>query len=226
MCGRFALYSDSATLRQFLGCAIHFDWLPRFNIAPTQKTPVYLLEENGAASLRLLQWGLVPFWAKDKTMAGKMINARSETILEKPSFKGPFKNKRCLVPANGFYEWHTEGKSKTPYYITQPNSIPWMFAGIWDRNEKISDTPLESFSILTTQANQNISHLHQRMPLVIPKEKWGEWLTSPEPEIKLPEFLVQAESTCFHLQKVTSIVNKVIVDSPECIKPPPKGLFD
>lgn len=226
MCGRFALYSDQADLEAFFGMPLPENWEPRYNIAPTQKTPVIRRNHSGTGTLDWLSWGLVPHWARDKTMAGKSINARSETVMEKPSFKKPFQKQRCLVPASGFYEWKANGKAKVPFFITQPDGSPWTFAGIWDRNENLLDGPLDSFSILTTQANSSIQHLHHRMPVVVPKDHWRSWLADQDPGEALARILEQSSMTSFHFQEVNPMVNKVSVDAPICITPPARGLFD
>lgn len=225
MCGRFALYNDREELESHLGLMLPEDWIPHYNIAPTQKSVIIRENPAGIATLDRATWGLIPHWARDKTMAGKMFNARTETVMEKPSFKKPFQRQRCLIPATGFFEWKALGKSRTPFFITQPDGLPWTLAGIWDRNDNLPGGSLESFSILTTQANPNIQHLHDRMPIAVSKGDWQNWLTSQEPEKTLAHLIELSTSTRFQFLEVDPMVNKAGVDLPGCIAPPAKGLF-
>ncbi len=226
MCGRFALYTEKTRLEQFLGLCSLTDFLPRFNIAPTQKTLFARMNTSGNFSLDHLFWGLLPAWAKDKSLAGKMINARSETISEKPSFKQAFIKRRGLVPANGFFEWKTIGKSKSPFFISSSEHPLIAFAAVWESNTQIQTQPIDTFSILTTEANSDMEPIHHRMPVILLKESWGIWLNHNLKETdQLLELLKPIPSGYLQLREVNAWVNKVSNDSPECLNAPIKDLF-
>ncbi|MGH7900684.1 MAG: SOS response-associated peptidase, partial [Thermodesulfobacteriota bacterium] len=169
MCGRFARYDDEKDLVERFNFSnpsgILFE--KRFNIAPTQTVPVILLENDNRV-IKLMRWGLVPFWAKDPTIGNRLINARAETITEKASFKTPLKKNRCLVPASGFYEWKKDERIKTkiPIYFRLKNEEPFAFAGIWDDWKKPEGDRLITFTIITTMANELMKPIHDRMPVI------------------------------------------------------------
>ncbi|MEJ2121956.1 MAG: SOS response-associated peptidase [Alphaproteobacteria bacterium] len=146
----------------------------RYNIAPTQDAPVIRLNEDGRRELSMLRWGLIPFWAKDEKIGYRTINARSETVAEKPSFREAYKKRRCLIPATGFYEWQKTPDGKVPYHIVPLDEL-WAFAGLWERWEK-GDEPLETFTILTTEAAQSIEQIHPRMPTILEPADYDAWL--------------------------------------------------
>ena len=150
---------------------------PRYNIAPTQYIAAIRRDEQDSLDLVTLRWGLVPFWAKDPSIGNRMINARAETVAEKPSFRNAYKKRRCLILADGFYEWRKEGDGKTPYFITLADESPFAFAGLWENwNSKESDESLQSTSIITTAANEFMATLHQRMPVVMRPAQAERWL--------------------------------------------------
>jgi putative SOS response-associated peptidase YedK len=184
MCGRYSYFGPLDILKERITFTIH-DTEPTasYNIAPTQSVPA-LLRINGQTVLKHLRWGLVPFWAKDPSMGAKMINARMETLSEKPSFKNAFKKRRCLILSNGYYEWTGEKGNKQPYFITIDSNEPFAFAGLWEtwQDKKNPDTPLlESCTIVTTQAASNIAHLHHRMPVILNSKLYEAWL---DPELE------------------------------------------
>lgn len=164
MCGRFTLTRPARQVSDFLGVEVH-EFSPRYNIAPTQ--PVLTLRQSGPA---LLRWGLVPSWADDLSIGARMLNARAETVAEKPAYRAAFARRRCLVPADGFYEWLTQGKAKLPIHF-RPRAGLFALAGIWERWQE-----LESFALLTTEANELVRPAHERMPVVLPREAWAAWL--------------------------------------------------
>ena len=147
-----------------------------FNVAPTQRAPVIRWVEGGGHSLDLLKWGLVPFWAKDEKIGNSLINARGETVAEKPAFRVAFKSRRCIVPASGFYEWKKEEKGKQPVYIQSSSGEPLLFAGLWERWEPTEGAPLETFTIITTGPNEMMAKLHDRMPVIVAREDIDAWL--------------------------------------------------
>lgn len=221
MCGRYTLTSPDELLHEFGLGELPYSLAPRFNIAPTQEVAVVRNDEKRC--LKLLRWGLVPRWAKDQTMGARLINARSETVDQKPAFRDAFKKRRCLVCADGFFEWKRNGREKTPYYMRRPSGRPLAFAGIWERWRE-----LESFSVLTTEANGTVKPLHDRMPVVIDPKDYQRWL-SPEIEAREPleDLLVGLPDSSLEAFEVSSLVNSPANDSPACIRrgPDQQSLF-
>ena len=150
---------------------------PRYNIAPTQYIAAIRDSEEDGRELAMLRWGLVPFWAKDPSIGNRMINARAETVAEKPAYRAAYRRRRCLVLADGFYEWHKEGSGKTPYYISAANGAPFAFAGLWENwQSKDSDETIQSATLITTAANDYLSSLHHRMPVILETGTADRWL--------------------------------------------------
>lgn len=177
MCGRFAFYSSSEATAALFGATTSTEVVPRYNIAPTQFVAAVRRDEQDASELAMLRWGLVPFWAKDPSIGNRMINARSETVAEKPSFRSAYRKRRCLILADGFYEWRKEGDGKTPYFISLADGSPFAFAGLWENwTSKESDESLQSAAIITTAASDFMAQLHQRMPVVMRPEQADRWL--------------------------------------------------
>lgn len=162
-------------------------WAPRYNIAPTQPVPVIRLApppDPPERQLAVLRWGLIPHWAKDAAIGNRMINARAETVAEKPAFRGPLRRKRCLVVADGFYEWQKVGRGKQPYFIHRQDDRPFAFAGLWDAWEGPDHSLVESCTLLTTTPNLLVTPIHDRMPLVLPAEHYAGWLDPALQEAK------------------------------------------
>ncbi len=177
MCGRFAFYSPTEATAALFGVAGAPAVAPRYNIAPSQDIVAIRNDEEARREVVLLHWGLVPFWAKDASIGNRMINARSETAAEKPAYRAAFRRRRCIVPADGFYEWRRTGESKTPYFISLVSGEPFAFAGLWERwVDKGSGEELQSATLLTTAANEFMSRLHDRMPVVLGPEAAKQWL--------------------------------------------------
>jgi len=177
MCGRFAFYSPSEATAALFGVESAQPVEARYNIAPTQFIAAIRRDEQDVAELTMLRWGLVPFWARDPMIGNRMINARAETVAEKPSFRAAYKKRRCLILADGFYEWHTEGGVKIPYFISLASGEPFAFAGLWENwQSKETDESLQTATIVTMAANDFLSKLHQRMPLVLEPDSAGRWL--------------------------------------------------
>ena len=177
MCGRFAFYSPSEATAALFGAASSTEVEPRYNIAPTQFIAAVRRDEQDTPELAMLRWGLVPFWAKDPSIGNRMINARAETVAEKPSFRNAYKKHRCLVLTDGFYEWRKEGDGKTPYFISLADGSPFAFAGLWENwDSKDSDESLQTTAIITTAANEFMATLHQRMPVVMRPAQAERWL--------------------------------------------------
>lgn len=174
MCGRYTLITDINRIAESFGVAPTLETQPRYNIAPTQDIVAIL--SNGSPHLSLLRWGLIPAWAKDETIGSRMINARAETLAEKPSFRGLLRGKRCLVVADGFYEWQAEGKSKTPMYITLQDGQPFAFAGLWDLWKSPDGRQIQSCTIVTTEPNELMAPIHNRMPAILRPKAYEDWL--------------------------------------------------
>ncbi len=181
MCGRFAFYSPTEATAALFGVSSVPEVKPRYNIAPTQSIAAVRVSAEETRELALLRWGLVPFWAKDPSIGNRMINARAETVAEKPSFRAAYRKRRCLILADGFYEWRKESDGKTPYFISLASGDPFAFAGLWeDWHAKDSDESLQSTAIITTAANEFMSQLHHRMPVVLEKDAADRWLDGDE----------------------------------------------
>lgn len=188
MCGRFTMAIDSEDLRTELALGqMPPDWEKRYNIAPSQDVATVPNPDN--RDVVWMRWGLVPFWAKDPSIGNKMINARAETVAEKPSFRNSFKNKRCLILANGFYEWRKSGGQSIPFYFQLKGGEPFAFAGLWDdwENKGVSSMPglpgLTTCTLITTSANEDVRAVHPRMPVVLTKETMWDWLEEDDPKI-------------------------------------------
>lgn len=218
MCGRFALHNDESEIITRFGVQeTLFDLKPRYNIAPTQQIAV--ITQESVRTLAGYKWGLIPSWAKDTQMASKMINARSETLLEKPSFRKSLISKRCLIPANGFYEWQQVGKSKIPTYVQLKSKKLFAFAALWDEWQSPEGEKLRSTTIITTEPNSLLAKLHHRMAVMLLPEQENIWL---DPNIKDPnqllKLLTQYPESELEYFPVSKLVNNTSFDSPECIK--------
>ncbi len=206
MCGRFALFSSVQAIKKYYNYLNEVqDWKANYNIAPSQKIPV-IINENGEKNLEFFQWGLIPFWAKDKKIGYKMINTRAETISEKPSFKFAFQKRRCLIPANGFYEWRKEDKQ--PFFFQLKNSEIFSFAGIWENWKSPEGDYIQTCSIITTSANNFMKEIHHRMPAILPKEQEITWLSN-ETQEKLLLLLQPFSSDEMITRKISKNVNSV-----------------
>ncbi|MEJ5314385.1 MULTISPECIES: SOS response-associated peptidase [Anaerolinea] len=219
MCGRFTLFLDAETLQEFFGVSeIPADYSPRYNIAPSQ--PVLAITNLYPRRMEWMRWGLIPSWAKDPSIGDRMINARAETLTEKPSFRTAFFRRRCLIPATGFYEWKPvpEGRGRVPYFIGLKEYAPFAFAGLWDvwineKGEKVS-----SCAIITCPANSLVAELHDRMPVMLDSQTMGRWLQETA-EASLKRLLVPFEPDRMMTYSVSRRVNTPTVDSPDLITP-------
>ena len=177
MCGRYAFFSPAEAVRRTFALDDVPDLEPRYNVAPTQSVPAVRAVEEGARALSLLHWGLVPKWAKERAIGNRMINARAETLAEKPSFREAFRKRRCLVLADGWYEWQVAAGGKQPWFIRMKDARPFAFAGLWERWKDPADgSTLESCTIVTTDASASIRKIHERMPVVLAEQDWDRWL--------------------------------------------------
>lgn len=194
---------------------------PRYNVAPSTECPVVGQTPEGRRKLRLLRWGLIPSWAKDPKIGTRMINARAESVADKPAFRGPFKKRRVLVPADGFFEWKGEARAKQPYFIHAASGEPLAFAAIWDRwRDPALPEPVDSFAILTTEASGDVAPLHHRMPVILERQDWDLWLDPGPPGREALEALLgplAAGRLVYH--PVSKAVGNVRNDSPALVEP-------
>ena len=177
MCGRFAFYSPTEATAALFGVSAVPEVKPRYNIAPTQDIAAVRVGADDSRELTMLRWGLVPFWAKEPSIGNRMINARAETVAEKPSFRAAYRHRRCLILADGFYEWRKEADGKTPYFISLASGEPFAFAGLWeDWHSKDTGEALQTTAIITMAANEFMHQLHHRMPVVLQIDTADRWL--------------------------------------------------
>lgn len=221
MCGRFTLTVNPAEQQeQFNNYSFPEKIAPRFNIAPTQ--PILAIPNDDKFTADFFVWGLIPMWAKDPNIGNRLINARAETLPEKPAFRGSLKYKRCLILADGFYEWKTvEGKkSKTPFFIHMKDRKPFAFAGLWDSWNSPEGSHIKSCTIITTEPNELMSLLHNRMPVILHPRDYDKWL-DPSPQIpdQLMPLLKPFPSDAMDAYPVTQLVNKPANDIPELVVP-------
>jgi putative SOS response-associated peptidase YedK len=224
MCGRFARYSLSRELERFFNAhPPSFEIHPNYNVAPTQEIPVIIQHKDGR-HLNKRHWGLVPFWAKDTSIGSRMINARAETVASKSAFRTAIKQRRCLIPANGFYEWLGKSGNKQPYYFCLPSNEQLAFAGLYevweDKKAPPEADPYKSCTIITTEASDSVKDVHNRMPLILKPEVYAEWL---DPEIKnagkIEEVLKKGCVKELMRYPVSKLVNQVRNNSKECMEP-------
>ena len=222
MCGRFTLRTPVEELAKFFHLPETPRLTPRYNIAPTQPVATVLVM-TGDRLFRMMRWGLVPHWAKDLSIGSRMINARSETIAEKPAFRSALRERRCLVMADGFYEWQRKGTIKQPHYVIKKGKSPFAFAGLWERwQPPEGGDAVESCTIITTEANVLVRTFHERMPVILDQEDFGLWLdpSVTEPQRLLP-LLKPYPAEKMEAYPVSSVVNSPGHESGECIQPIP-----
>ncbi|REJ71686.1 MAG: SOS response-associated peptidase [Planctomycetota bacterium] len=227
MCGRFTLRASPLELAEVFELLREPVAIPRFNIAPTQSVAVVRAGEAGR-ELSQVRWGLIPSWAKDEKIGSRLINARGETVAEKPSFRSAFKRRRCLVPADGFYEWKKlDDRSKQPYFIGMAGDEPFAFAGLWEHWTDPGGKEVESCTIITTEANELLAELHDRMPVILHEQDYDQWLDPQEAEKdRLLGLLVPYESSALRAYPVSRLVNSPRNDVAECVKPIDEGRSD
>ncbi len=219
MCGRFSQFHSWQEVHAYLNIFGAARNLPaRYNIAPTQDAAVVRQGAEGR-DLDFLRWGLVPSWAKDSSMAARLINARAETVAEKPSFRNAFSKRRCLVPTDGFYEWRGAKGAKQPYRILSPDRGVFAFAGLWERWEKGDGEPLESFTIITTEANGKLAPLHARMPVILDPADFERWLSPDLAANDAQALLRPAPDGAVDFHAVSKHVSNARNDDPGCIEP-------
>lgn len=219
MCGRYTLTTPTGVLAEEFDLTGPLPEVPpRYNVAPAQEVAA-VLTNGGGRHLEMLRWGLIPPWADDPQIGSRMINARSETVAEKPSFRRAFKERRCLIPADGFYEWQRVGDGKQPYYIRRRDGRPFAFAGLWE-DWRGSVEEIRSCTILTTDANELVGEVHHRMPVIVAPENYEIWL---DPDVRetdwLAPLLVPYSSEEMEAYPVSRFVNKPSNDDQRCVEP-------
>ncbi len=219
MCGRFAQYSSLPELKKrFAVETVTCELTPSYNIVPLDFVPVVLY--HGERRLGTLRWGLVPSWSKDTRRAASLINARAETVAEKPSFRSAFRRRRCLVLADGFFEWKKEGQQKQPWYFTMASGEPFAFAGLWEtwKDETGKAADYHSCVIITTEADRFMRDVHHRMPVILKPEMYSAWLdpNNREPDM-LKEILQAGKSGALQGTRVSKHVNNPRNNDPSCI---------
>lgn len=203
-----------------LGVADPREFISRYNIAPTTFVPAIRTQTDGTREAAALQWGLVPFWSKDATGSARMANARSEGIASKPAFREPFRKRRCVVPASGFYEWQTIGKLKQPWFFQMRDESPFLLAGLWEQWRSADGVELETCSLITTTPNDLVRALHDRMPVILRGENVDTWLDRSISEpAKLEPLLAPVPAEAMKGTPVSPRVNSVKNDGPECLEP-------
>ena len=223
MCGRFTLFEADKILSKEFGVSGVPPLSPRYNIAPSQPIAAVRTPHTGIGrELAHLRWGLVPSWSKDPAIGNRLINARAETVQEKPSFLNAFRRHRCLIPTNGFYEWQRQERGKQPYFVRMRDERIFAFAGLWDRWESPDDGVIETCAILTTAANAVLSPIHGRMPVILPQAEYARWL---DPALKDPDelspLLVPFPPEGMLAIPVSPRVNAPSTDDEKCIAPLP-----
>jgi len=234
MCGRYRLSRRKEVLAEHFGADFaDMEWEPRWNIAPTQPVPVIQADGQGLVlKVSLMRWGLIPSWAADATIGARTINARSETAESKPSFQEPLRKQRCLIPADGFYEWQRAARGKQPFCFEVRDGVIFAFAGLWDRWRRPDGDAIETCTILTTTPNELLADVHDRMPVILAPDCYDRWLDpSMQDAASAVALLMPFDATCMRRYPVSSRVNLVANDDPECSAPvelpaAPATLFD
>lgn len=220
MCARYTLTARPDLVGSLFDLVPPPDLPPRFNVAPTQDVLAVRLTPDGKRAFARLRWGLIPSWAHDPSIGNKLLNARSETVAEKPSFRDAFRKRRCLIPADGFFEWKTEDGTKQPYFIHKPGRAPFAFAGLWESWESEDGTPVETCTIITTEANGLLKPLHDRMPVILGTDDFAKWLDPKTIEVKKLDALFRPlPEDALRLYPVTPKANNARFDDPSCVEP-------
>jgi len=222
MCGRFTLTTSAAALaRQFELVEVPADLAPRYNVAPAQNVAaVRVLVQGEGRRVQMLHWGLVPSWAKDTKIGYRTINARSESVETKPSFRAAYRKQRCLVLADGFYEWQKLGRAKQPYLIRCKDGEPFAIAGLWEKWNDPAGEPLESCTLLTCEANALVAEIHERMPVILQPGDYDQWLDPEEQDpVRLGPLLTPYPADQMEMVAVSPRVNSPRHDDPQCLEP-------
>jgi putative SOS response-associated peptidase YedK len=219
MCGRYAITTAPEAMRQLFQYRETPDFPPRYNVAPTQPIPVVRLWE-GERQFVLMRWGLIPAFVKDPKTISLLFNARGETLNERPAFKNAMKRRRCLIPADGFYEWKRDGNGKRPYFVRRKGGGMLAFAGLWETWIGPNGEELDTATIVTTDAGESIKTIHHRMPVILEPDAWEMWLDTARVDERMAAALIgPARDDLFEVYEVSSAVNRAVHDAPELIQP-------
>ena len=232
MCGRYTNTKDLNGLMKLVEVVLRVAFNPRYNIAPTQSAPVVYMDKNKPAT-KLMRWGLIPGWAKDENTGNALINARVESVKTRAAFKEAFQQRRCLIPADSFYEWQEREGKRQPYRVMLKSGEPFCFAGLWERwirpaavgqlDSDLDEAPpsqtVESFTILTTPANKTIAPLHHRMPVILQPEHFRWWLDHKPGSGLFEQALENPAQEPLKIYPVSNLVNTVKMDNPRCVEP-------
>jgi putative SOS response-associated peptidase YedK len=219
MCGRYTLATPTKRLAEEFGLdASSVELASNYNVAPTQGVAT-VLEEGGQRRLEVLRWGLIPPWADDPQIGSRMINARSETAPEKPSFRRAFRERRCLIPADGFYEWQRTNGAKQPFYIHMEDGRPFAFAGLWESWGKGGEGKVRTCAILTTGANALVGEIHERMPVIVAPDAYDVWLDPASERDELTGLLAPYPEDEMEAYPVSRFVNSPSNNDPRCVEP-------
>lgn len=215
MCGRFTQVSSPRRYAELFGTTAEFTLKARYNVAPSSDIVACRLSPDGNKELVLLHWGLVPSWSKEQDKRYSMINARAETVASKPAYRAPFRHHRCLIPADGFYEWHTED-GKQPYYIHRKDNVPLAFAGLWDHWDDGEGNHIESCTIIVCGANSLMSPIHERMPVILKPDVFDSWMMNDDTDY-LQSLLIPYEENDLEIYPVSRAVNSPKNDRPDLV---------
>jgi putative SOS response-associated peptidase YedK len=219
MCGRYTFTSAPEAMRQLFRYLEQPNFPPRYNIAPTQPIAIVRLVE-GERHFALVRWGLLPSWVKDPKAFSLVFNARGESILDKPAFRAAMKRRRCLIPADGFYEWQKAGERKRPFFIHAKTGTPLAFAGLWETWTGPNGEELETAAIVTTRANSTLAPIHDRMPVIVPPEAFDLWLNCNDVDAKTAETMIApAPDDLLGAYEISTAVNRTANDSPKLLEP-------
>ncbi len=221
MCGRLSqnlTWQQIYTLYTLPATTQWIDPQPRYNGAPTQEFVLCRLDESGTRCMAALRWGLVPFWAKDAKIGARLINARAETVHQKPAFRSAFRSRRCLIPANGWFEWRRTGGSKQPFFLALENGSPVSFAALWEQWAR-DDQRLETFTIVTTDASPALADIHDRQPAIVDPDDFTDWLDPKTPAETLQEIIGPPNEGPYEIRTVSDRVNRVANDTPDILDP-------
>ncbi len=219
MCGRFTLTISGNEIAKSFKVKEVQDWSPRYNIAPSQEVVTIVQGLQSQRQLKAMKWGLIPSWSKDGQIGNRLINARGETVAEKPSFRNAFKHRRCLIIADGFYEWQNQSNSKQPYYIHLKTRQPFAFAGLWSVWNSGQTEEVLSCCIITTEAHELMKPLHHRMPVLLSGDSYSQWLDPTFSDTDtLGSFLTPYDSNAMSAYQVSQKVNRPTNDHPNCLE--------
>ena len=220
MCGRYAFFSPAEAVKRTFALDLLPELKPRYNIAPTQSVAALRVAEEGRRTLVMLHWGLVPHWAKERAIGNRMINVRSETLAEKPSYREAFRRRRCLVLADGWYEWQPAPGGKQPWFVRLRDPRPIAFAGLWEKwKDPAGGELLESCTIVTCDASESIRRIHDRMPVVLPEQSWDRWMDPACSDTEaLSKILGPYDAKALRAWQVSRLVNATKNEGPKLIE--------